>query len=96
LIQFLLSAFLTRGIENINDGTDHDSFIASDDCCTQKMINFLLTGIATSAVHDGTLDQGIKTGITERPIIGLLHQDRLEKLGHVQVTNISFLKYSTD
>jgi hypothetical protein len=68
-IQFLLSAILSRGIQNIR--SDMDAFnvclMGQHSYCTQDMVNLLIIGKAISNLYDGDIDidgtliKGIKT-----------------------------------
>lgn len=60
LIQFLLSAIVSRGASQVKDDMDEwsEALIGKHSYCTQEMVNLLLNGKAISNLHDGIMDLG--------------------------------------
>ncbi|KAJ3270894.1 hypothetical protein HDV01_007365 [Terramyces sp. JEL0728] len=76
LIQFLLSAILSRGVDKIRSDMDEMSecLMGKHSYCTQDMVNLILIGKAISNPHDGNIDLGgqLFKGISDKCEVGQL------------------------
>ena len=76
MVQFLLSAVLTRGVRRCRADMDEptNSLLAAHGYCTQDMVNLLTLGQCVSNVHDGDKDlDGFRMrGVPAAGDIGLL------------------------
>jgi len=91
---FVSSLIHSRGFQRIKEDMDDPEALLTGQFghCGQEMLNLILTGQATSQVHDGIrpiADTGLNLrGLTQRPRVGLL--THLEALRYCEVG--SFLK----
>lgn len=94
LMLFVLSLIFTRGPRVVKSDMDDPEARLTGQFghCGQEMLNLIITGQASSQVHDGIVDladTGLQLrGVSSRPRVGLL--TRLEALRYCQVG--SFLK----
>ncbi len=94
LVAFVVSVLEARGLERVRADMDDGSAKLTGQFahCGQELLNLLLTGRATSQLHDGTVplaDTGLELrGVMEQPRVGLL--TRLEAMRYTKVG--SFLK----
>ncbi|EDQ88493.1 uncharacterized protein MONBRDRAFT_32796 [Monosiga brevicollis MX1] len=77
IILILISAILSRGLDRLLADRDVDAgpLLGAHNYCTQDMVNLLVTGRATSNVHDGEVrldDQLVLKGIDDPADFGLL------------------------
>jgi len=87
---FMYSLMATRTIQQIKDDMDDigagSGLTGQFGHCTQELMNLLISGVAASQVHDGTVDMGggmHLRGVPRRPDVGFL--THLEALRYCQV-----------
>lgn len=82
MLLLVLSAILTRGVNNIREDMDdsHSSLIVEHGYCSQELVNLLLFGQATSNVFDQcvAVEEKILKGVPFQTDVGLL--TRLESM----------------
>mmetsp|Transcript_5506 Transcript_5506/g.8528 ORF Transcript_5506/g.8528 Transcript_5506/m.8528 type:complete len:460 (+) Transcript_5506:917-2296(+) len=88
VLLFVFSLIGTRGVDIIRSDMDDETsgLTGQFGHCTQELMNLLLSGLASSQVHDGNVDLGggmMLRGVPKRPPIGYL--SHLEALRYCQV-----------